>query len=394
MRIGRTVPPAAAPLGWTDLWHGVAGGVRPRRTIRQLEEEIGAEFGVRHVFTISSGKAALTLTLLALKSLSPRRDVVIPAFTCFSVPAAVLQAGLRPVLCDIDSQTFDFDHAGLEQIVNGETLCVVGQHLFGIPAAIAWIREICDRHGAFLVEDAAQAMGIDVGGRRLGTFGDVGVFSLGRGKHVTCGAGGFLVTNSAAIGAAIARHYVRLPGTPVATQIAQFLAIVLMTIFIRPSLYWLPAALPFLGLGRTTFPRRIRLRRLSGVQAGLLRTWRERLVESNGARAVTTAYFIRRLAPIAPTPGPWPLLRLPVVAASAEHRRLVYVRSQQRGLGVGFGYPAPINEIPEIRSVFDGRRFPSARCLAERLLTLPTHPWVSERDRRAIVDLCRDLPAA
>jgi dTDP-4-amino-4,6-dideoxygalactose transaminase len=72
----------------------------------------------------------------------------------------------------------------------------------------------------------------------------------------------------------------------------------------------------------------------------------------------------------------------------------VFALSQKRGLGVSVAYPTPINEIPEIASVFNGQRFPSARRLSERLLTLPTHHWLSERDKRAIADLCRDLRAA
>ena len=92
MKIGRTIPPAAAPLCWRDLWHGIAGAFAPRRCLEAREAEIRREFGVTHVFPVSSGKAALTLTLMALKSLSKRTDVVIPAYTCFSVPAAVLKA--------------------------------------------------------------------------------------------------------------------------------------------------------------------------------------------------------------------------------------------------------------------------------------------------------------
>ena len=73
VRIGRTVPPAAAPLGWKDLWHGVAGAFSPAASVRALEQEIREHFGVRHVFPVSSGTAALTLTLKALKSSSRRR---------------------------------------------------------------------------------------------------------------------------------------------------------------------------------------------------------------------------------------------------------------------------------------------------------------------------------
>jgi dTDP-4-amino-4,6-dideoxygalactose transaminase len=122
---------------------------------------------------------------------------VIPAYTCFSVPAAVLKAGLRPVLCDINPSTFDFDHALLERTLNGNTLCVVAHHLFGIPSNIERVRALSRARGIFVVEDAAQAMGVESHGRSLGTLGDVGLFSLGRGKAITCGSGGIIVTNSA-----------------------------------------------------------------------------------------------------------------------------------------------------------------------------------------------------
>ena len=394
MRIGRTVPPAAAPLAWADVWHGVAGALRPEAAIRALETDLRRDFRVRDVFTVSSGTAALTLALKALRSLSPRRDVVIPAFTCFSVPAAVIAADLRPVLCDIDPGTFDFDHARLAQTLNGDTLCVVAHHLFGVPAAIDRIRAACRLHGAFVLEDAAQAMGVEVGGRRLGTLGDVGIFSLGRGKNITCGSGGIVVTNNLRIGAALAGEHVHLRPPSPFEQLAEFVRVVMMTIFIRPSLYWIPAALPWLGLGRTIFPKQIPLRRLAGMHAGLLSAWRRRLAESNRVRAATASYFSRRLA-VRPTGGGvHPFLRLPIVAASTQEKSRLCRLAEKRGLGVSVGYPTPVNEIPELRSAFVGQRFPSARRVADRLLTLPTHHWLSEHDKEAIADLCRDLHVA
>ena len=394
MRIGRTLPPAAAPLAWIDAWHGIAGAIEGPRAVRALEEDFRREFDVRHVFSLSSGTAALAITLAALKSLSSRRDVVIPAFTCFSVAAAVVQAGLRPVLCDVDPTTFDFDEAQLAEAVNGRTLCVIAHHLFGVPAAIAAARQVCERHGAFLVEDAAQALGIDAAAGRLGTLGDAGIFSFGRGKNVTCGSGGMVMTNSTPIAAAIARQHASVAMASRADQLKAFLKTVLMMIFIRPSLYWIPAALPFLGLGRTTYPARIAINRLSGCQAGLLRRWRRRLAGSNDARAAAVAYFTRELSLGPARDQARPYLRLPIVAPDAKAPQRVYALSQKRGLGVSVAYPTPINEIPEIASVFNGQRFPSARRLSERLLTLPTHHWLSERDKRAIADLCRDLRAA
>ena len=155
MRIGRTQPPAAALLEWRDVMHGIEGIRDPRAAVQNFEDDIRRELEVRHAYAVSSGKAALMLALQALKSLSPRREVVIPAFTCFSVAGAVVHAGLRPVLCDINPETFDFDRRALPKAITDDTLCVVAHHLFGVPSAIGDTRGLCRERGAWLVEDAA-----------------------------------------------------------------------------------------------------------------------------------------------------------------------------------------------------------------------------------------------
>jgi dTDP-4-amino-4,6-dideoxygalactose transaminase len=394
MTIRRTLPPAAAPLGPSDLWNGVAGSLRPGRTRRAREAEIRREFGVSHVFLVSSGSAALRLALSALKSLSARTDVVIPAYTCFSVPAAVLHAGLRPVLCDIDPSTFDFDHALLPQTVTGDTLCVVAHHLFGVPSDVARLRALCRARGVFLLEDAAQAMGVEVGGRKLGTLGDVGVFSLGRGKHITCGSGGIVVTSSARIADAVSRLYRDVPPASVSDTLRAFVRAMLMAVFVRPGLYWLPAALPFLRLGETIYPADVPVRRLSGMQAGLLRNWRARLAGSNRIRTETATFFRHRLPLRLARGGSYPYLRLPLLVRSAAEKQKLHALSRARGLGLSPAYPAPISEIPDVRLAGGGRQFPSARRVAARLVTLPTHHLMTEQDKTAIAELCRDFRSA
>jgi len=159
-----------------------------------------------------------------------------------------------------------------------------------------------------------------------------------------------------------------------------------MALFIRPGLYWIPAALPFLRLGQTVYPRQIRLRRLSGMQAGVLRGWRNHLARSNRVRSETAAYFTERLPLRRGHRSSHPYLRLPVFAASRRERDRIHAMSQARGLGLGVAYPTPINEIPEIRFSAHGQRFPAAETVAERLLTIPTHHWLSEDDKRAIAE--------
>jgi perosamine synthetase len=394
MRIGRTIPPAAASIGWIDLWNGLRGMCCRDRSLETLEQGIRQHFAVNHVYLVSSGTAALTLTLEALKTLSPRREVVIPAYTCFCVPAAVLKAGLRPQLCDVDPSTFDFDDALLGQTLNGDSLCVIAHHLFGVPSAIERIRTACQADRIFVIEDAAQAMGAESNGRPLGTVGDVGIFSLGRGKNITCGSGGIIVTNSRHIAESLDRLYPRLEPPTTSQQLKDFVRLVLMAIFIRPWLYWIPAALPFLELGRTIYPKEIRLSRLSGMNAGVLRNWQSSLVRSNRVRAEAAAHFSRRLSLQGAQGPPRPYVRLPLVVSTPNERERIYALSQRRGLGLSTAYPSAVNEIPEIQSSFDGQSFPSARRLSKNLLTLPTHQWLSQKDMRAITELCRDLSAA
>src|SRR5436853_7857991 len=110
MRIGRTLPPAATPIGAWEIVSGVCGIFRGQKELDRFRSELKEHFGVKHCFLVSSGKAAFTLILLALKELSPDRDeVLIPAFTCTSVPSSVVRAGLRIRLCDLSPDSLDFD---------------------------------------------------------------------------------------------------------------------------------------------------------------------------------------------------------------------------------------------------------------------------------------------
>ena len=111
MSIKRTLPPAAVPIPWSNILFACFYILRERPDhIKHFVNELKSHFEVNYCYLISSGKAALTLILQTLHELSPERnEVLIPAFTCFSVPAAIKNAGLKIRLCDVDIQTLDFD---------------------------------------------------------------------------------------------------------------------------------------------------------------------------------------------------------------------------------------------------------------------------------------------
>jgi len=303
--------------------YGLAGLFLGKKYLVRLEKEVKEYFNVKYVFFVSSGKAALFLILRALQSISDKKDqVLIPAYTCFSVPSAVVKAGLKVSLCDIDYSTFSFDYDLLKKSINDDTLCVVPNHLFGIPSDIESINVLCREKGIFVVEDAAQAMGGVHKNRMLGTNGDVGFFSLGRGKNITCGSGGIIVTDSEEIANALKLLMDNIQSPGISETVKELIQVFALSLFIYPSLYWFPEGLPFLKLGDTHFHKEFPVKKLSGMQAGLLRGWQKRMEVSNSIRRKNAEYFIEKLQPhiIHKLRAGISYLRLPVIV---KNRRKV-----------------------------------------------------------------------
>ncbi len=380
----RCLPPVTAPSTPGDLLSGLLAAIRPVRALGSLEGDFRTSLGARHVFLVSSGRAALTIILRALARTSSRRRVIAPAYTCFSVAASVVKAGLDLVLCDISPATLDFDYDALQVLLTESApLCVISTHLFGVPADTRRTLSMCRPHQTIVVEDAAQAFGFCSGDRWLGTAGDVGFFSFGRGKTVSACGGGAIVTNSTELGPVLRQEW-QQTGLP--SSIRTFIALAqaaTVSVFVRPALYWLPAHLPFLGIGQTRYSTDFRLERMSGTCAGLLRSWRARASEMNGARVTRLAQLAGAAGSLAPTEGV-PLLRLPIMCRTRVERDRLCDLGRREGLGIVRVYPTALNAVPELAAVVGDGRYPGAEAVAERLVTVPVHPLVSDSEIASI----------
>lgn len=393
MKPKRYLAPTSAPLSWWEIGRALRGIGRGTQERAAREAELCAYFDVKHVFLLSSGKAALTTILRGLAAGSSRSKVIIPAYTCYSVPSAIIRAGCRVVLCDVDPHTLDFDYSDLHRQVDTETLCIVVPHLLGQAADILRVRAVAQAYGVTVVEDAAQAMGGRLNGRWLGTQGDVGFFSLGRGKNVTAGSGGVILTDSDRIASQLSVIYEAAPEASMKSQIANVLVVAAMRLAIHPALYWLPAGLPFLGLGETIYDPYFTIHKMDGMRAGLLRGWEERLRVSNGERADRVLWYLDHLSASLQQVDPVRVrgvsyLRLPLLMPSAEMKVAVCALGKEKGFGVGALYPAPVSDIPALEGMLLPRRFEGARVLADRLVTLPVHHYVETSD---IERICRSL---
>ena len=152
--------------------------------------------GARHVIPCGNGTDALQIALMAL-GLKPGDEVIVPAFTYVASAEVIALLGLRPVMVDVDCDTFNTDIRFIEKAITPRTRAIIPVHLFGQAAEMAPILEIAGRHNLIVIEDAAQAIGSEYKGQRVGSFGHYGCFSFFPSKNLGCfGDGGMVTANT------------------------------------------------------------------------------------------------------------------------------------------------------------------------------------------------------
>ena len=396
VRIGRTLPPAAAPIFIQDIINGIIGIFNKKQGINRFESELKDYFGVKHCFLVSSGKAALTLILRSLKRIYPDRDeVLIPAFTCYSVPSAITRAGLKIKLCDINHDKLDFNFYLLQKTLNSTNrlLAIIPTHLFGIPSDVERLETLIKGSCAIL-EDAAQAMGGELHKRKLGTIGNVSFFSLGRGKALSTVEGGVILTNDDTIAENLTALIQGIPDYSFIEQIKLLFYALILSVFMHPLLFWIPRLLPFLKLGETIYDPKFNIKKMSSFQAGLARGWQVKLKNLTKIRNINSEnwtkidsnhVFNSNLKSQISTP----FIRFPYIAKTEKQRDIILRSSDKQGLGIMPAYPDSINGITELKNQFKGQNFPTAKEYAIMIVTLPVHQFVTHKDRTKIANLIK-----
>jgi dTDP-4-amino-4,6-dideoxygalactose transaminase len=155
--------------------------------LEKFEEKVAHYVGKRYAVVCSSGRSAIRFSLLAL-GIGRGHEVIIPDLTCQILPLAVLSTGAMPQLCDIERNTMALSSEYLSKVLHRNTKAVILVHPYGIPVDPAPFLEITQEKGIALVEDAAQALGAVIKGKKVGSFGDVGIFSFNKFLNVNSGA--------------------------------------------------------------------------------------------------------------------------------------------------------------------------------------------------------------
>jgi dTDP-4-amino-4,6-dideoxygalactose transaminase len=320
--------------------------------VRAFEEAFAAWCQARFAVGISSGTAAIELTLRAL-GVGPGDEVITTPFTFIATGEAISATGATPVFADIDPATYNLDPAAVEAALTARTRALLPVHLYGQPADMAALAAIAQRRGLALLEDAAQAHGAEIAGRRAGSLGHAACFSFYPGKNLGCyGDGGAVTTDDEALAGRLRK--LRDHG--------------------RSSKY----VHDELGYGH----------RLDALQAAILAAKLPHLDAANAARRRLAARYRQLLAgadlvlPYVPE-GVTPAWHLYVVRTTRRDALLASLRAE--GIEAGIHYPLPLHLQPAYRSLGLGAgSFPVAEAAAQQVLSLPLFPEMTDEQQERV----------
>ncbi len=322
--------------------------------IAAFEQEYADYIGVRHVIGVANGTDALELAYRAA-GVGVGDEVIMPANTFIATAEAASRIGAVPVFVDVDDELLLIDPDAVEAAITPRTRAIVPVHLFGQTAPVERIAPIAARHGIPVIEDAAQSQGASSRAGRAGAMGAIAATSFYPGKNLgAAGDAGAVMTDDAAAAALIRNLAAHGSSVKYVHDHVGFNA------------------------------------RLDAVQATVLRAKLRRLDGWNAARQAAAARYAELL-------GDLDGVRLPAVREGNEdvwHLYVVRVAERDRmlaaladaGIGAGIHYPTPVH-LTKAYAALGYRRgqFPVAEAAAERILSLPMFPHLTEAQQRVVV---------
>jgi dTDP-4-amino-4,6-dideoxygalactose transaminase len=327
--------------------------------LAEFETRFAALHGIAHAYGVASGTDALNLAASAL-GLGPGDEVITVANTWISTAFAATFVGARPVLVDIDPETYQMDPAGVERAITPATKAVIPVHMFGHPAPMPEILALAEGRGIRVIEDVSQAPLAEIAGRRAGTFGDIGCFSFYPSKNLgSYGDGGAVITDDGGLAQTL-----KMLGDYGQSQ---------------------PFRHEIVGYNS----------RLDTLQAAVLLAKMRYLEQWTEARRKLALAFNERLAGLpvklpSEAPGARSVYHLYVIQLDRRDDCLAYLR--ERGVMAQVHYPTPIHLQPCYAALgYKKGDFVNSETLAERGLSLPFFPEMTEAQVDEVVDTLKSF---
>lgn len=322
--------------------------------VKMFEEEVKNYLGVSNAIGVASGTDALHLALKAL-NIQKGDEVITTPFTFFATVEAILYVNARPVFVDIEETTYNIDPSKIEEKITPNTKAIIPVHIFGCPADMPKINQIAQEYGLKVIEDAAQAFGAGIRGKKVGSFGNLGCFSFYPSKNLGCfGDGGMVVTDDSELAEKI--RILRNHGSP--------------GIYIHETV----------GLNS----------RLDEIQAGILRVKLKQIDHYNEQRRKKAEIYTKLLSDAVITPKE---------INSAYHVYHLYsIRSSMRnkiketllkhGIPSVVYYPVPMHLQKALNFLgYKEGDFPVAEAVSKEILSLPIYPELPDEDLHEIAQI-------
>lgn len=349
--------PAAKPIIGDDERAAVdavlrSGMVAQGPEVAAFEREFSdALLDGRAAVAVNSGTSGLHLGLLAA-GVGPGDEVIVPSFTFAATANSVALTGATPVFADIEPVHFGLDVASVESRITDRTVGIMPVHLYGHPADVIALGELAERRGLKLFEDAAQAHGASIDGRRVGTFGDFAMFSLYPTKNMTSGEGGMVSTGDSEI----ERRLRLLRNQGMQRQYENELV----------------------GFNA----------RMTDIHAAIGRVQLTKVDAWTRARQENAAFLDANLTgvivpPVAP--GAVHVYHQYTIRVLDDRDGFVQALKDEHAVGSGVYYPIPNHRLPSLAHYAPGLELPETEKAAREAVSLPVHPSLSRADLERIV---------
>jgi dTDP-4-amino-4,6-dideoxygalactose transaminase len=324
--------------------------------VEEFERAFATLCGVRHAVATSSGTTALHLALLA-HGIGPGDQVITSPFTFISSANSILFVGAKPVFVDIDESSYNIDPSLIEAKITPCTKVLMPVHLFGNPCDMEAIMAIAARHGLVVIEDAAQAHGAFINGKKVGSFG-TGCFSFYPTKNMTTAEGGMVTSDD--------------------DQVAERVRL-LRSHGMKKRYYH-----DFLGYNF----------RMTDLQAALGLAQLAKLEVFNEKRIANARYLTERLTAAIVTPqvkdGYRHVFHQYTIRVRGDRDKIVE-QLRERGIGAGIYYPLPVHKQLIYQELGYTDCLPVAEAMSREVLSLPVHPALSQADLEKIVEVVTQL---
>ncbi|MDO8661817.1 MAG: DegT/DnrJ/EryC1/StrS aminotransferase family protein [Candidatus Omnitrophota bacterium] len=400
MSLFRQIPPTAGlPIYAKDWFLAFLN----RGRSGSLEEDFKNYLGVTYASVTNSGTAAFYIILESLKSLSLKKNVIIPSFICPLIPLAIQRAGLKVLVCDINQDDFNFQINQLVEMCsnNNDILAIVAVHLAGIPLDFQAIQKITRENKIFIIEDCAQSLGAQYQGKKTGSFGDFAFYSLCRGKGLTIYEGG-VITSKAEFAPAIESVIKRVVKTAPLAELLKILELFGYWIFYRPLLFWFVFRLPqifwqmqgkmekaFIEYFEVTFP----VHKVSGIRKKIGHVMFNRIErEIAKQRQIASTYItelkdlpgIKLITGLKHSKPNYPYLTL--VFDDELKRRRAFNSLMNSGLGISQIYLSAITDYDYLRNTVGAQDCPNARLIAKHHITLTTSTFLTQKEALSVIE--------